>query len=195
MSGSILYVFVVGFHHKRGCQVEYSYPPINNKTRISDEDLPPEWKTLPSLALPDGAHNFEKDSVFFHLPSLEKPNQTVYGVSCYRQISSQTLLNRSEDVTRCTVQKSVCVLSVLPLYGLLKAELEAITQVYFSQCDFDKVELLAEMYEHLKRTINISELKNRAMYGTFGRSTFISSKLVLTNVFIYSTEQISVYCY
>jgi hypothetical protein len=24
----VLHVLVVGFHHKRGCQVEYAYPPL-----------------------------------------------------------------------------------------------------------------------------------------------------------------------
>lgn len=27
------------------------------------------------------------DTVYFHLPSLQNPNQTVFGISCYRQIS------------------------------------------------------------------------------------------------------------
>jgi len=24
----VLHVLVIGFHHKRGCQVEYAYPPL-----------------------------------------------------------------------------------------------------------------------------------------------------------------------
>ena len=39
-------------------------------------------------AIPDGAHNYEKDTVYFHLPSLKNPNETVFGVSCYQQIQS-----------------------------------------------------------------------------------------------------------
>lgn len=77
----------------------------------------------------------------------------------------QKLTNRSDDVTRCTVQKSVCVLSTLPLYGLLKAKLELITQAYFEQCDFDRVELLAEMYEHLKITVTSELLDTQALIG------------------------------
>lgn len=49
-------------------------------------ECPAGWKYLPTLALPDGSHNFAEDSVFFNLPNLTKPNSTVYGVSCYRQI-------------------------------------------------------------------------------------------------------------
>lgn len=49
-------------------------------------ECPTGWKYLPTLALPDGSHNFAEDSVFFTLPNLTQPNSTVYGVSCYRQI-------------------------------------------------------------------------------------------------------------
>ncbi|KAK7067151.1 late secretory pathway protein avl9 [Halocaridina rubra] len=47
-----LHVIVVGFHHKKGMQVEYSYPPL---TKDNSCDLPEQWRHLPSLCLPDGA--------------------------------------------------------------------------------------------------------------------------------------------
>ena len=56
-------------------------------------ELPPVWKDLPSLAMPDGSHNFEDDSVFFSLPSLDNPNRTVYGISCYRQIPVEVMFS------------------------------------------------------------------------------------------------------
>lgn len=43
--------------------------------------------TLSFIALPDGSHNFHEDSVYFNLPSLTVPNESVYGISCYRQMS------------------------------------------------------------------------------------------------------------
>lgn len=49
-------------------------------------ECPAGWKYLPTLALPDGSHNFAEDTVFFNLPSLKDPRKTVYGISCYRQI-------------------------------------------------------------------------------------------------------------
>src|SRR5690606_9431057 len=99
----VLHVMVVGFHHKRGCQVDYCYPPLRwnsasnstpaatsgdsdqscsshqSSSNSSDTDsakhsddaisndnlahqLPPVWKTLPSVALPDGAHNYDRDT-------------------------------------------------------------------------------------------------------------------------------------
>ncbi|VDN07012.1 unnamed protein product [Thelazia callipaeda] len=145
MVSSILYVAVVGFHHKRGCQVEFCYPPLAN----NEGELPVAWQDLPSLALPDGAHNVDNDVIYFLLPSLDDPNLSVFGVSCFRQISAEDLLYKSSDVTRCTVQKSVCVLSRVPLFGALTAKLQLITKAYFNERDFAKVEVLSQMYENL----------------------------------------------
>ncbi|KAG0729240.1 Late secretory pathway protein AVL9 [Chionoecetes opilio] len=90
-----LHVIVVGFHHKKGMQVDFAYPPLSE----SDEcDLPDSWRHLPSLCLPDGAHNHEADTVFFHLPHLTKPDQTVFGVSCYRQIDAEERLQVTTKV-------------------------------------------------------------------------------------------------
>lgn len=50
------------------------------------------WKNLPSLAMPDGSHNFVEDTVYFHLPSITQPGKTVYGVSSYRQIEAKVRL-------------------------------------------------------------------------------------------------------
>lgn len=63
--------------------MEYSFPEL-----VPDHpnECPPGWKYLPTLALPDGSHNYDEDTVFFHLPSLTKPKQTVFGISCFRQI-------------------------------------------------------------------------------------------------------------
>ena len=58
----VLHVLVIGFHHKKGCQVEYSWPPLIPEGGSKSSNLPAQWKHLPSLALPDGAHNFDADT-------------------------------------------------------------------------------------------------------------------------------------
>ncbi|CAI5444659.1 unnamed protein product [Caenorhabditis angaria] len=146
MTNPILNVVVVSFHHKRGCEVEYSHPPLNGP---GENGLPDEWHLLPSLALPDGVHNCQKDTIFFMLPSINEKDKCVFGLSCYRQIDANELLHRPDDVTRTSVQKSVVVITRIPLFGALKAKLEVITQAYFEQRDFAKVEVLAQMYTNL----------------------------------------------
>ncbi|OXU20890.1 hypothetical protein TSAR_010151, partial [Trichomalopsis sarcophagae] len=145
-AGPILHVIVVGFHHKKGCQVEYSFPPL---VPGAPNECPLGWKYLPTLALPDGSHNYDEDTVYFHLPSLNDPNRTIYGVSCFKQIPVEKLVNRTSDITRGTVQKSVCVLSTIPLYGHIQVKMALITHAYFDEGDFSKVSLLEETYHHL----------------------------------------------
>ena len=84
----VLHVIVVGFHHKKGCMVDYAYPPLLPDGECHSPELPSQWKNLPTLALPDGSHNFESDTAFFHLPDLVDPRKTIFGISCYRQIDA-----------------------------------------------------------------------------------------------------------
>ncbi|KAG9475988.1 hypothetical protein GDO78_002846 [Eleutherodactylus coqui] len=163
-AGPVLHIVVVGFHHKKGCQVEFSYPPLIPGEGHDSHVLPQEWKYLPFLALPDGAHNFQEDTVFFHLPPRSGERRTVYGVSCYRQIEAKALKVRQADVTRETVQKSVCVLSQLPLYGLLQAKLQLITHAYFEEKDFSQISILKELYEHMNGSLGGSVLEGSQLY-------------------------------
>ncbi|CAK7307109.1 Late secretory pathway protein AVL9 homolog [Vulpes lagopus] len=162
--GPVLHIVVVGFHHKKGCQVEFSYPPLIPGDGHDSHTLPEEWKYLPFLALPDGAHNYQEDTVFFHLPPRNGNGATVYGISCYRQIEAKALKVRQADVTRETVQKSVCVLSKLPLYGLLQAKLQLITHAYFEEKDFSQISILKELYEHMNSSLGGTSLEGSQVY-------------------------------
>ncbi|XP_014916794.1 late secretory pathway protein AVL9 homolog [Poecilia latipinna] len=164
MKGPVLHIVVVGFHHKKGCQVEFSYPPLMPNEGHDSSLLPEEWKYLPFLALPDGAHNYQEDTVYFHLPPLSVDMKCVYGVSCYRQIEAKALKVRQADVTRETVQKSVCVLSRVPLYGLLQAKLQLITHAYFEEKDFSQISILKELYEHMNGSLRGSALEGSQVY-------------------------------
>uniref|UniRef100_T1L565 AVL9/DENND6 domain-containing protein n=2 Tax=Tetranychus urticae TaxID=32264 RepID=T1L565_TETUR len=117
-NGPILYVLVVGFHHKKGCLIEYCFPKMrhtedsdgkesdmdgNDDSTTNENDnkkpfkLPKVWRTLPSIALPDGAHNYDRDTIYFHLPHPDRPLSTIYGISCYRQIASDRLHRKTDD--------------------------------------------------------------------------------------------------
>ncbi|XP_053714707.1 late secretory pathway protein AVL9 homolog [Synchiropus splendidus] len=162
--GPVLHIVVVGFHHKKGCQVEFSFPPLLPDQGHDSSLLPEEWKYLPFLALPDGAHNFQEDTVYFHLPPLGGDMKCVYGVSCYRQIEAKALKVRQADVTRETVQKSVCVLSRVPLFGLLQAKLQLITHAYFEEKDFSQISILQELFEHMNGSLGGSSLEGSQLH-------------------------------
>lgn len=172
--GPVLHIVVVGFHHKKGCQVEFSYPPLIPGDGHDSHSLPEEWKYLPFLALPDGAHNYQEDTVFFHLPPRNGNGATIYGISCYRQIEAKALKVRQADITRETVQKSVCVLSKLPLYGLLQAKLQLITHAYFEEKDFSQISILKELYEHMNSSLGGTSLEGSQVY--LGSLLYFSSE-------------------
>ncbi|XP_044755831.1 late secretory pathway protein AVL9 homolog [Coccinella septempunctata] len=169
----ILHVIVVGFHHKKGCQVEFSFPPL-----VPDcpNECPPGWKYLPTLALPDGSHNFDEDTVYFHLPSLTKPKQTIYGISCFRQIPVEKLKNKTSDITRGTVQKSVCVLSRIPLFGQIQVKMSLITHAYFEEGDFSKISILEDTYHHLNSVLMHSDLKQQLFVDLSARDFVLQWK-------------------
>uniref|UniRef100_A0A182N0C5 UDENN domain-containing protein n=1 Tax=Anopheles dirus TaxID=7168 RepID=A0A182N0C5_9DIPT len=152
----VLHILVVGFHHKKGCQVEFSYPPLVAGTEGRSE-CPSGWKYLPTLALPDGSHNFASDFVCFNLPSLTDPERSVYGISCYRQIALEAVKNRTADLTRSTVQKSVCTLLSLPIYGYVEVKLSLVAQAFFEQGDFAATDILVKAYEQLNACLTSLE--------------------------------------
>ncbi len=161
----ILHIFVVGFHHQKGSTVEFVYPPLvpssSSEPRSITSSLPPEWKNLPHLALPDGCHNYEEDSSLFILPqardaqepSIQSGNY-VYGIACCRQIDTKDLPQQGADVTRSTVQKSICVLSHLPLFGFIEAKLQLVTHAYFNSKNFSDVSILRDAYRDFNASLS-----------------------------------------
>lgn len=204
----LLYLMVVGFHHKKGCLVEYCYPPLDpslfqNETAqnksISNESsttksnlefvqLPSIWQTLPSLAIPDGAHNFDSDTVFFHLPHPSDCTTAIYCVSCYRQIATKDLLVCTTDMTRSSVQKSVVAILRVPFYGLVEFKLRIITRAYFNELDFSKREVLRESFHNINSQLTLSMLDSpelfsglsvRNLFNRFGSQVIVLFKLLL----------------
>lgn len=189
----VKHVMVIGFHHKHGYQVEYCYPPIEPGGPIVSErdrpiNLPNCWKSLPLLSLPDGSHNHNSDVTYFTIPdNVSQPTtdatdankssgsgnestagpegiKTIFGTACYRQIQADKLVNRTEDITRFAVQKSVCVLSTKPLFGLIRSKLEMITHAYFDELDFSKVKILELTYENLNSLLRRESIKENGIF-------------------------------
>lgn len=171
---SIAHILVVGFHHQKGATVEFSYPPLQAADSENAEQqsitnlLPTEWRCLPYLALPDGCHNYDEDSVYFSLPcpDIAKISKSVgdggalglvvHGIACCRQLDAKDVLSGNEELTRSTVQKSVCVLSRIPVFGFIEAKLNLVTHAYFNSKDFSEVSILRDAYNSLNATLSAS---------------------------------------
>ncbi|TGZ57591.1 hypothetical protein CRM22_009911 [Opisthorchis felineus] len=140
-SDCILHLVTVGFHHRHGAVVELAYPPLacgsdDHVTERPPHSLPDKWKHLASLALPDGAHNYLKDVVYFTLPSLEKEEIVVFGVASYRQMDSHAFAQQTPDVTRNTVQKSLIALMRFPVFSFMAHHLSQLIEQFFTEGGF-----------------------------------------------------------
>uniref|UniRef100_A0A8C4WWA3 AVL9 homolog (S. cerevisiase) n=1 Tax=Eptatretus burgeri TaxID=7764 RepID=A0A8C4WWA3_EPTBU len=80
------------------------------------------------------------------------------------KLKQKALKVREADVTRDMVQKSVCVLSSEPFFGLLQAKLKLITHAYFEEKDFSQISILKELYEHVNSSLNGSILEGSPAY-------------------------------
>ncbi|KAG8903085.1 late secretory pathway protein avl9 [Tulasnella sp. 403] len=160
----ILGIALVDFNHSVGPRVEMAYPDHLHQ----DEEM---LKILPFLALPDGAHQSSEDYSYFHLTlqgsnqatSPTSPPETVFGISCNRQIAACDLLEKDADVSRSTVQKAVVVLASKPLFGLIRDRLGVVTTALFNQRDFRDTHILTDFYSTLEISLK-SQLTESGLY-------------------------------
>lgn len=59
------------------------------------------------------------------------------------------MVQKTEDMTRSSVQKSVCVICRSPLFGRLAVKMELVVRAWFLQGDFSQTKLLEDAYNHL----------------------------------------------
>ncbi|CAG0922280.1 unnamed protein product [Notodromas monacha] len=158
----IQHVLVVGFHHKKGAVVEYAFPPLSKNSDIIE--VPELWRHMPSLAIPDGAHNFEWDIIYFHLPSLEEPGKALFCISCYRQIQAQDVKNPTKDITRSSVQKAICVISRLPLFGHIRVHVWEVADHYMKGGDFSVVGEFPKLFRNLNLRLSPEMLRSPELF-------------------------------
>ena len=128
----IEHVLLVGFHHLVGSQIEFIYPPIEEDSNCN---LTPEFLSkISQKALPDGSHLQPFGQVFF---ILNDDKNLYHCISSYGQIEA-SLLPQEDSISRTFVQKAVCVLTKVPIYGLLKDKVHMSMKALFDQKDFKK---------------------------------------------------------
>ena len=146
-------VCIVNFHHLRGPEIEYSKFADGNA-----EDKSLVWPYLPFQALPDGAHSFEETFSYFTLYYNEKGNfdkidtnsTTLFAISCVRQIRSDELLEKDEEITRSSVQKAIVVILRQPIFGQIKEKLSIVTNAFFEQKNFNDRLIVDLLYQNLQ---------------------------------------------
>ncbi len=142
LSSPILFIAIVSFHHKKGSIVEYTYPSkddliknnkiipylIENISKTKENLIDELFFQLTCVCLPDGIHASNRDTQFFIIQDYKYP---LYGISCYEQIKS--FRDDTEENTRFSIQKSICIISFLPFYSSLFSKLSICVEAYFNQ--------------------------------------------------------------
>lgn len=90
-----------------------------------------------TVILKEGIVSSTEDFSYFTLRREATSTQnatSLFGISCTRQIPASSLIVRSPDVTRSTVQKAVVVVTDGPQhFGPLREKLSMVTSAWFAQ--------------------------------------------------------------
>lgn len=184
------YIFVVGFDHKIGSVIEFFHPEPDES--IIDDNVK---KALSFIGLPDGSHITESDYSFFIVPDAH--GNLYYGVSWFRQIKSSEIEVKDVKVSRSFIQKSVWVLSRIPIFGTLMVKLLPTTHAFFNQKNFTDIKILEEFYggaNHMSIKIKYGDfytgldLKRLVIYMKHNILTIMKLILLEGKVVVYSSK-------
>jgi hypothetical protein len=114
----MLHVVALSFVHDHGNKIDIAHPPFPDEPHIAD------WvRGLPYIALSDKTHNACALKIQFTLPHPGERNHCVYGLAAYRSIATSEL-RENDAYTQNYVQRSLCVISRVPLFGELETHLK-----------------------------------------------------------------------
>jgi hypothetical protein len=178
----ILLVAVVGFHHKKGSIIEFVYPSkeeifknhnnffneclICDNTNLDDKSKTKEMEKimedilnqLTYMCLPDAVHTTNEDAQFFFIQNYKT---LLYGISCYRQLKTKSH-EIDDDNTRECVQKAICIVSKIPLFGHFYSKLSSTISAFFNQDTLKDKLIMEQLYANYEsisfKNINISEI-------------------------------------
>ena len=141
-------IFVVHFHHKRGTEIEYRYP-FNSEIEKLEE-------SVVHNAMPDSSHNKPQDYNFFNLEAeVDGVKKMLFGVSYFKQIKvTEAMKAKNEELTRSHLQKAICVVSQLPVFGYLKGRLAPTIKLFFE--DFTNFESIKHAYLDINKHLTES---------------------------------------
>ena len=156
LQSPILLIALISFHHKKGSIIEYSFPTkeslhknsnisylIENKNISIEKFVEDLFQKLTYICLPDGIHCTKSDTQFFIIQDYNYP---LYGISCYEQIKSQR--DDTIENTRNFIQKSLCILTIIPLYSPLYAKLSVTLETFFNQTSLKDKNIINDLYQN-----------------------------------------------
>jgi len=191
-SNPILYIAVVSFNQKKGSIIEFTYPDKTEllekneasklffESLINNEDKKCDTvekvfdninNQLTYLCMPDGAHSLTSDSQFFLIQNFKK---ILFGISCYRQLQvTQAMKEDEQENTRECVQKAMCIISTLPLFGQMASKLSITMLAYFNQDSLKNKQIIEDLYGNYSNNY-LSKIKVGEILASFSLKRLIS---------------------
>ena len=201
----ILFLALITFHHKQGGVVECTFPPKEkiissgkldelvdkNNEKINSKELVLDFilNILVNNCLIDGIHLVDTDSNFFFIHDL---NRIIYCLSYYVQKKTDDNENKIEDDfqenIRGCIQKSICIVSTLPLFGnILTYEnyythLSTQMNLYMNQKSLNDKSALIDIYNKLEKEFHQEQkwmFNLRKAFSILKNDLLIILKLIL----------------
>ena len=133
-SNHLIFLALVSFHQKKGSVIECTLPKredlqnnpiikplLNYKFNTPKELLDDLFFQLTNNALTDGIHLVNKDTEFFFIHNYQRP---LYCLSHYVQLktdeveeSNNIVIDDFQKNERNCIQKALCIVSTIPLFG------------------------------------------------------------------------------
>ena len=201
----ILFLALITFHHKQGGVVECTFPPKEkiissgkldelvdkNNEKVNSKELVLDFilNILVNNCLIDGIHLVDTDSNFFFIHDL---NKIIYCLSYYVQKKTDDNENKIEDDfqenIRGCIQKSICIVSTLPLFGnMLTYEnyytyLSTQMNLYMNQKSLNDKSALIDIYNKLEKEFHQEQkwmFNLRKAFSILKNDLLIILKLIL----------------
>ena len=211
----LIFLALVSFHQKKGSVIECTFPKeenlqnnpviktlLNIKFQTKKAIMDDLFNQLTNYALCDGIHLVNRDTQFFFIHRYQKP---LYCLSHYVQIKTEldesnnsTTIDDFQENERNCIQKALCVVSTIPLFGNSIIYQNFYTQLvnkmdsFMSQQSLNDKSDLEKLYNSL---ININDTENnkwmfnlRKLYCFLKEDIFTLIKLILLEkrIIVYS---------
>ena len=170
----MLHIVSLSFDHRVGNQIDKVYPPFPDEPHVSF------WaQGLPFVGIPDKAHDSHSVMIQFTLPDPNSATGCVFGLAAYRGIDTDDLTKSNPLNIRNQVQKSLCVISSVPLFGELEKPLK---QALFD--NFESInENLEKIFEELKSVCGepkpFSGIAYNSLFQSLGANVLMIVKALL----------------
>lgn len=186
-TNGIIFIALVSFHQKKGSIVEYTYPSneqiLSNQKdyfdslkkiegdkliNVSNEDILNDIQNqLCAFCLPDGIHVVNRDTEFF---IIQNYNKVLYCTFCYRQIrtnDNNNIIDDFQENTRDCVQKSLCIISTVPLFMYYYEKINIAMDLFMNQKILNDKSEIDKLYNDLTNNNTGISMQHFKFYNFF----------------------------